>query len=620
MDTRAKRSGRGRAFWLWLTLIPLGLVLLALLTLAMFPWGSLRAMAEKKLSASLDRAVTIAAIERTDRFSLHPTLLVRGVRIPQAAWAGQGDLLHLETARVRFSALAVLLGEVRIEAVALDGMKVDLVRDAAGRESWREGRKERQRGGRPAIDTLTIANSTISYRDAKRDRSFTVGLSADIRRGLSLSGNGLIRGVPVAITASGGAIAGVKPDTPWPFRAEIAGRAVGMTATGQMDGPLDIGHLSASVTGHGDDLRLLDAIIEAGLPGTQPVTLKAKVRRDSPDWTVTGLTGRIGRSDIAGGATIRKRDGRTRIDGAIRANRFDFNDLSSDEGLRKGAALKARTGDRIVPPTAIDLKSVARTDGKLSFQVKQLLWPGSSPFRHLRGTLLLEQSLLTVDPLTLGLTRGRLDGRIVIDQRKGGPVFRVDLRLAQARLLDFFPATAIDGSLVGRIRLAGTGGTIRTAIGRSSGYIALVARDGTIPARTASLLGQDVGRGVTGDKEEMATLRCMVARLDVSGGVARANPVIVDTSRALTRVEGRISLADERLMLALTGAPKKKSLLRLDGTIPITGTIRHPAVHVPEKAKSVGGVLKMLGRAVAGKQGAVAQDADCGALAARALR
>ena len=617
----AKRKGRGRAFWIWLALVPMVLAASALLALALFPWGSLRTMAEEKLSTSLQRPVSIAAIERTDRFSFHPTILVRGVHIPQAAWAGKGDLLNLATARVRFAALPLLLGDLRIESVELDGMKVALVRDAAGRESWSNGKKERdKKAGRPAISTLTIANSSVSYADAKRDRSFTAGLTADIRRGLALSGTGLIRGAPVTLTASGGAIAGVEPGTPWPFRAEIAGKAVGMTAVGKMDGPLDIGHLTAAVTGHGDDLRLLDAIIEAGLPGTQPVKLKANVRRDSPDWTVTALTGTIGHSDIAGHATIVKRDGRTRIEGAIASNRFDFNDLSSDEGLRRGAARKARIGDRIVPPTAIDLRSVARTDGKLALNVKQLLWPGSSPFRLLRGTLTLERSLLTVDPLTLGLTSGRLDGRIAVDQRKGGPLLTVDLTLAKARLLDFFPSTAIDGSLVGRIRLAGTGGTIRTAIGRSSGSIALVARDGSIPARTASLLGQDVGRGVTGDKEEMAVLRCMVARLNVTGGVARASPVIIDTSRALTRVDGRISLADERLTLALRGAPKKKSLLRLEGTIPITGTITHPAIHVPEKAKSVGGVLKMLGRAVTGKQGAVAADADCSTLAARALR
>ncbi|MBB5686039.1 AsmA family protein [Sphingobium boeckii] len=614
-----KRSGRSR--WIWLAVIPLGVVALALLALALFPWGALRTMAEERLSASLDRPVTIASAERTDRFSFHPTILLRGVRIPQAAWAGQGDLLNLATARVRFAALPLLLGDLRIEAVELDGMKIALVRDAAGRESWNNGKKDRDKAAsRPAISTLTIANSSLSYADAKRDRSFTAALSADINRGLTLSGTGLIRGAPVTLTASGGAIAGVKPGTPWPFRAEIAGKAVGMTAVGRMDGPLDIGHLTAAVTGYGDDLRMLDAIIEAGLPGTQPVKLKANVRRDSPDWIVTALTGTIGRSDIAGHATIRKRDGRTRIEGAIASNRFDFNSLSSDEGLRKGALLKARIGDRIVPPTAIDLKSVARTDGRLELSVKQLLWPGSSPFRHLRGTLTLEQSHLKIEPLTLGLTRGRLDGRITVDQRKGGPMFTVDLTLAQARLLDFFPATAIDGSLAGRIRLSGPGGTIRAAIGRSSGSIALVARDGTIPARTASLLGQDVGRGVTGDKEEMAVLRCMVARLDVSRGVAQANPVVIDTSRALTRVTGRISLADERLMLTLSGAPKKQSLLRLAGTIPIGGTITHPDIQVPEQTKSAGGILKMLGRAIAGKQGAVAADANCGALTAKALR
>jgi uncharacterized protein involved in outer membrane biogenesis len=238
----------------------------------------------------------------------------------------------------------------------------------------------------------------------------------------------------------------------------------------------------------------------------------------------------------------------------------------------------------------------------------------------LRGTLTLDRSLLKVDNLLLGLTRGRMEGTVSVDQRGGVPVLDARLDLRDARLIDFFPDAAIDGSLVGHIRLKGPGKTIRLAVGRSTGSIALVAREGVIPARTASLLGQDVGRGITGDKQEQATLRCIIARLNVQDGTARANPVVIDTSRAQTRATGTINMADERLSLVLNGAPKRSSLLRLAGPVPIAGTIKAPDIKVPQSARSVGGVLKMIGKAISGDQGELAGDADCAGLAARALR
>lgn len=221
--------------------------------------------------------------------------------------------------------------------------------------------------------------------------------------------------------------------------------------------------------------------------------------------------------------------------------------------------------------------------------------------------------------MTLGLTRGRMEGRAVVDQRSGRPVMTLAFYLRDARLLDFFPDAAIDGSFRGRVHLTGEGRTVREAVGRSSGMIALAARDGGIPARTASLLGQDIGRGLTTDEDERATLRCVVARFDVAGGKARATSVVIDTSRASTRVAGSIDLATERLSLALNGAPKKGSILRLSGTVPVGGTIQEPAVRIPEQSKSLGGILKMVGKAITGQQGATAADADCAGLERRAF-
>jgi uncharacterized protein involved in outer membrane biogenesis len=593
--------------------------LLGLATLALFPWGVFKTRLADRLTRQIGAPVTIADMERLDRVSLHPVIRLRGVEIAQPAWAGPGKLATIGDARVRIGVLALITGGPAIETLDLSNARVALVRRKDGLENWTGRKGDGGKNASPAIERLTVRNTIVSYDDAKQSRGFLATLTVDPDQGLSLAGRGHIRGNPVSIGARGAPIRGDSTGRTWPFGAVIRGKSVGLRAAGTMDRPLDVGHLTARISAHGDDLVLLDAVIEAGLPATQPVKLLANVRRDGRDWTIRALTGSIGRSDLAGHGVIRKRDGRTRVDATLSARRFDFDDLASDEGLRIAAAKRARFGARLIPDTAIDLATVDKTDGRLKLRVGTLLWRGPSPLKTVESTLVLERSRLEVAPLSVPLDHGRIAGRVIVDQRGGSPVLTLTLDLLQARMLDFFPNAAIDGGLTGRVRLTGQGRTIRAAVGRSTGTIALYAHDGVIPARTASLLGQDVGRGLTTDKDKQAVLRCMVARFDVRGGRANTAPVMIDTSRALTRATGTISLADERLALMLSGAPKRESLLRLPGSIPIAGTIKAPDIRVPKQAKSLGGVLGMIGRAVSGKQGDTADDADCGALQRQAM-
>src|SRR3546814_5336542 len=58
------------------------------------------------------------------------------------------------------------------------------------------------------------------------------------------------------------------------------GTALAMTAKGTMARALDTGQMAFTMTARADDLKLVDAVIEAGLFGTQPVNLAAHVERD----------------------------------------------------------------------------------------------------------------------------------------------------------------------------------------------------------------------------------------------------------------------------------------------------------------------------------------------------
>ena len=145
------------------------------------------------------------------------------------------------------------------------------------RENWRFGGK-RGGSGRLALDRLAIGDAVITYRDAVQHRDFTVRLAADAKKGVRIAGSGSIAGDPVMLAAQAPPVAAA--GRAWPFKAAITGDAVGMTIRGTMDRPLDFAHMDLDLTTHADDLKLVDAIIEAGLFGTQPVRLAAHARRD----------------------------------------------------------------------------------------------------------------------------------------------------------------------------------------------------------------------------------------------------------------------------------------------------------------------------------------------------
>lgn len=611
------RSSRRVGRWL---LGAAAVILLLAVLLAAFPWGLMKGPAERALSRHFGRAVTIGSLRRVDSFSFTPTIELRDLRIPQAQWAGPGHLVRVGKAIVSISLSGLLQNGLHARSIRIEGMTLDMVRSADGHESWREkdaadDGKDRKSGS-ISTASLSIADSRIRYRDARRRRSVDAAITAS-QSGLTLDGRGTVRGAPVALTARAAAVGG---DGRWPFRATITGRALTMAVNGTMDRPLDIHHLDMDVSAKAANLSYVDAIIEAGLPRTQPVQLRAHARRDGSDWKISGLNGTVGRSDIAGHATIRKKDGRHIIEGDLRSRQFDFDDLADDRGRASAMEKRWRFGPRIFPDTAIDLDNVRNTDGMLRLHADRLLWPGPSPFRSLDGTLRVDHRVLTIDDLRLGLTHGSMTGKIRIEHPAGeSPELSLDLKMQGARIVDFAPDTQIDGRLEGRLRLNGPGDTIRAAIGRSTGMIGIVGRAGQLPGRTAALLGQDILKGVFGNKTEKATLRCAVIRLDASGGIATADPILIDTTRGRTVMAGRIMLGDERLALEMRGTPKQDADLRLIGPILITGTLKEPDIALPSKGGVIGNLLKSVGRAIEDKDQPVAGDADCAGLAARAL-
>ncbi len=610
--------------WVKITgIVVAGVLALGLIVLAAFPWGSLKGVIQRQLTARFGRPVTIGGIERVDTFGFNPTIRITDVRIPQAEWAGTGDFVRLREAEATFSGLALLKGAFGPRDVKARGLRLVLVRDRNGRTNWERPGKPKGGGSSTDLDGLTISDSVIAYRDDKQDRFVTARFTADPVHGIRAAGNGTIRGAAVRIAVAGPSVERFQ-GKPWPFTASIDGDALSITAKGRMDHPLDTDAMELDVTARAVDLKLIDAVIEAGLFRTQPVSFSAHVRHDQPKWTVTQLKGVVGRSDFTGHVSVDKQDGRSKVDGAIVSRQFDFGDLASDEGKAKGAALERAIGPRLVPNTRIDIGKIDTTDARMAFRIKRIVSAkGASPILSARGVLAIDHQLLTLSDLDARLPHGRVEGKLTVDQRgdRKVPMVNINLRLRGSSVQDLAGGGGdFSGNVSARARLKGPGTTIRAAVGNANGTIGFVARDGQLPQGIAAALGFDAARALLAKDGERAGLRCVVLKLDVTRGHGRIDPMIVDTTASLLRGQGSVVFPGETLNIRLTGTPKQHALLRVPGSAYMTGTIERPTVTIPPEVKSVGNIFKAIGRAITGKQGPTARDADCSGLAARVLR
>jgi AsmA family protein len=525
--------------------------------------------------------------------------------------------------RVRVRLLPLLLGRLSAQPLTASEVRLHLRRAADGQVNWRArplsmASTSRRTRAQQDFSGLNVHDAQVSYQDDKQKRSFQVVAEIDPRTGVTIRGSGLVDGATVRVQANGGPLLSGKA---WPFSARLAGPQLRMAAVGSMAAPLTMNKMNFDVTAEADDLKRIDRIIEAGLFGTQPVSLQAKVARDGQSWHVDGLRGRIGGSPVDGYIHTHKEDGRTKLEGRVHFSALDFDDLASNAGHAKALALEQAEGLKLVPNTRINIRKIRRTDGHIAFVADRIVG-GRRPssIKDAQGTLDLEDRILTVSDLRLGLDKGAIVGRAVVDQRDDAPhpavTLDLDLKDSTLSAIAGGKSADVDAKLRGRVRLRGRGDTLREAVGTSNGRIGLAATDGALPAKMAAMLGFDVGKALTADKSDVASLRCALIGLKLTNGRGAVTPLLVDTSSSQLTGSGTVSFPQETLSLRLIGAAKGKAVLQFPGTISAEGTIRAPKITLPPKSKSVGSVLRAVGHALSGDTRVVTADADCRRLAA----
>lgn len=591
-------------------LVVAGLVLLVLLLILLF--GILLFITKgsflKDTVADLASAQTGREVVIEGPFQLYPDPHIRlhaeGIRVSNPDWAEEPQLFQAELLDFRLDLWKLITGDLVFRRFTLDRGRAELERGEGDLRTWIfKQEPEPAEFQLPVIHDGSITATVIRYLDKAGDFDLTLRLG-DIRADregsgpLTITGNGRVRGAPFKI-------AGRLTDPQSFFESKPSKVALVIDAAesrAEIDGELpslsSLEDADLNIRVKGKSLDTPFALIGVIVSPSRPYELSAKFQVEEKAWHFGNLAGRIGDSDIAGTLSIFWQDDeRLFLDAVLRSKTLDIIDIGpligynpealEKEGGKGAIQLDAEKNPRVLPNAPLAIEGLERYDARVRYRADSIRAP-DLPLEEVALDFTLDRRKLSLTPVAINLARGRAIGNIVIDARQQPVVTRYDIELRDMQMTSFLKSAGMGGGnttgkLRGRIELTGEGATVRQSLATSDGRIAIIIPRGKLNLLAAELAKLDLGHAaltlLSGLTDKTTDINCGLIGFTVRDGIAKADPIIIDTETGKMTATGAVSFKDESLDLKFQGLSKEFSLISGQSPVYIGGRFAKPAIN-----------------------------------------
>ena len=623
-------------------------ILIMLGVVFLFPWDMLRSPINRYVSDQLGRRFEI-----TQRLSVDvgrtTTVRLDGLEFANPDWALEPYLIKAKAAEFDIRLWPLLLGRVDLPRVALFEPQVGLQIEPDGRRSWALSRDTTKTNATPDIGTVTVDRGTLKYRAAQEGADITAQLSlAPEDAGLfplRYQASGKWRNE--AFTASGrtGGVLALSRDVKKSFPIEVnaqSGKTM-LRAKGTVDNLQEFAGLNATFDIQGRNLDELYRLSRVVLPSTPPYKLRGQLSKQGLVWSASQMVGMLGKSDVSGDLRFDTSAAVPMLTGKIQSKVLDFEDLLPVIGLPVKASPAAVSSQpsaknqpspsagykKVLPTATLDLVRLKAMHADVIYSALDIRHAAQLPLDKGSVHVKLNQGILQLEPLVLGVAGGSLAGRITVDVNVVPAAFDTRFDLKGVALNQLFPTIETTktglGKISGQVALKGRGNSMAQMLGSASGDVAVLMGKGEISNILLEFMGLDGGEIIKfflrGDRN--VGLRCAAAAFDVKQGLMTSKVIVLDTTDTVINGSGQINLANETLDILLKPEPKDKSILSLRSPLKIAGTFAAPTAGPDKAALGVRaglaialGVVNPFLALLATIEPGPGQDADCtGALA-----
>jgi len=523
------------------------------------------------------------------RFTLRPlpTVVAKDVRIANPDWAQGPYLAKASRVEVSFDLFTLFSARPVIHYAYIRDAEFDLQKYGPSQVNWRSEDREPGDGEPPvSISRLVTRDVKVRYRDFPGHHDYSVHfgdghgrLSAN--QPMSLESEGVFRETPFTATLDAGRFAELYGNrSGWSVSLGWHGAGATIKAVGRVDHPLTEQNVELSVSMTGDRLDRLRKVFDLWLPWVGPFEISYGLRGAWPTYTLSGLDARFGNSDLTGKLIVGFSGTRPDISGRLGAQMLDIDDLIGHDPDRPPRPEDGRLFDA----RRIPFHALANADARIKISADRFrTWP--MEMFGVETQIGLSDGILALDPFRASMADGRLDLRFDVDATDRIARARVRGSLDDIRLEQLLPELGLEQPLHGRMGvtgdLAGNGNSLRELAAQAEGKADVVVGEGDLPIWGFDLIATDLVQAMMpwarhGDRTQM---NCMVGRFKVHNGIARAEGLLIDTSRITVGGVGAINLRTERIEFLFHPKPKDPSLISLATPVRVRGTLKdHRAV------------------------------------------
>jgi uncharacterized protein involved in outer membrane biogenesis len=597
------------AMWARIVAVVLAVLVLLVLLLVFFPWDVLRGPVNRYISEQTGRKFEITRkldvkLGRTTR------VFADGIEFANPSWAREPYLVKAEAAEIQIRFWPLLSGRVELPLVSLQKPELGLQIEPDGRRTWSLSKDTSDESKVPAIGQLLIDQGVITYLASAEgaDIRAEVGLASEASSDMPLSykAKGKWKGENFTAQGRTGGVLQLSGDSAGTFPLEIdaAAGATRLKARGSVTNLAQFGSIDARFDLEGRSLEDLYKLVGVVLPGTPPYKLRGQLNKQGQSWAVSQISGVLGKSDLSGALTFNNAKPVPTLSGKVQSRLLDFEDLgpiiglSSDNAppaMAKAASTQkrpARAG-RVLPDAKLDFARLKAMNADVSWSAAKIVHVKALPLDRMSASIKLDNGVLQLDPLKLGVAGGELAGRLAINSKVSPTSIETRLDARAIELNRLFPTIETTQSSLGRISgqvdLKGSGSSTAQVLASSSGNVAFLMGSGQISNILLEFMGLDGGEIikflVRGDRN--VRLRCAAAAFDVQKGLMTSKAIVLDTVDTVIDGSGTISLADETLNIRLEPSPKDASILSLRSPLTIGGTFGAPTA-APDKGALAG--------------------------------
>jgi len=591
----------------------IGLIFFAWLVLFVTKGRFLKHTFERFASYHTGRTVKVAGDFNLYFDPFATKFLAEGLTISNPSWATKPNLFSAKLIDTRIDTFSFIFGDQsKVNWINLLNGDADLEWDAKHQQNtWTFGgpRTQGKPFQMPLIQRAQIAGTDARYRDPRMLLSVDVHFNpvsaqnSKFANRISFTGTGSLRGNALRLWGSQSSpnqlIAGGENK----FELHVDALRNRIDVAGTLPGATIIEGTTLAVAARGRNIRELFDLIGVAVPDTRAYHFRADMVKQGEEYRFTRLRGGYGASDLAGRFTVKipvDPAQRLLLTATLASRHVDIVDLGPFIGYEptalatKGATAAATTQHardavpRILPDAPLRIEALKAFDAKVDYRVATIKQP-YVPISNIVLGLDLDHSLLKLSPLNFDMAGGHLKSDISINARTPAVVTDYDIRLSPTPIGKLFYKSGVadagtTGVLTARVKLHGTGDSIRKSLANSSGRIAIILPKGSFWTKYIQLSEFDLGvflqKLLQNELKKPVDVNCGLIGFTVRDGIAAADPILIDTDKNVMTAKGGFSFKDESLSMAFRADAKKFSLFSGQSPVGIGGHFAQPQIQI----------------------------------------